>query len=181
MILLVFLAAWRFDLLFDESFSTSSWKKRVEYQQPLVYIGAGKTMGTERSHIGTVSERIMEVVSSRGDVVAVYLFGSLLNGPHTSESDVDVAILFSGELAKMEQLALQQKLSDRLGVEVDLVDLARAPVVLRMQVLRKGRKILDRNPRITTAFIVRTLFEYDDLKRIIKPIEDNILRGRIYG
>jgi hypothetical protein len=72
-------------------------------------------------------------------------------------------------------------MSDRLNVEVDLVNLAQAPVVLRMQVLRKGRKILDRNPSATTAFIVRTLFEYDDFKRIIKPVEDNILRGRIYG
>jgi predicted nucleotidyltransferase len=138
-------------------------------------------MGTERSHIGTVSERIVEVVSSRGDVVAVYLFGSLVNGPHTPESDVDIAILFARDVGKMEQLALQQELSDRLGVEVDLVDLARAPVVLRMQVLRKGRKLFDRNPSVTTSLIVRTLFEYDDLKRIIKPIEDSILRGRIYG
>jgi predicted nucleotidyltransferase len=103
-----------------------------------------------------------------------------VNGPHTSESDVDVAILFSGELAKMEQLALQQELSDRLGVEVDLVDLAHVSVVLRMQVFRKGRKLFDRNPSVTTSLIVRTLFEYDDLKRIIKPIEDNILRGRIW-
>ena len=138
-------------------------------------------MCPDRSHIETFTTRIMEALSPRADVVAVYLFGSIVNGPHTHESDVDIAILFSGNVEKTELLSLQQELSDCLGAEADLVDLGRAPVVLRMQVLKKGRKLFDRKPSVTTSLIVRTLFEYDDLKRVIKPVEDNILRGGIYG
>lgn len=138
-------------------------------------------MQAHSAHIDQLSQEIVNSLSLRKDIAAVYLFGSIVSGSGTAGSDVDVAILFSGEVAKMEQLVLQQELSDYLNTQVDLVDLAHASVVLRMQVFRKGRKLFDRNPSVTTSLIVRTLFEYDDLKRIIKPIEDNILRGRIYG
>jgi hypothetical protein len=138
-------------------------------------------MNTERLHIEKLFAAIVELLSIRNDIVAAYVFGSQVHGPRTEESDLDVGVLFSETIPKTELLSLQQEISDRLGVQTDLVDLAAAPVVLRMQVLRKGKKILDCYPSTTTAFIVRTLFEYDDLKRVIKPIEDNILHGRIYG
>jgi predicted nucleotidyltransferase len=138
-------------------------------------------MGEQSVDTEDLSVAIGQALSQRKDIISAYLFGSLVNGYETAKSDADIAVLFSGKVPKIQQLGLQQELSDCLKREVDLVDLAQAPVVLRMQVLRKGRKLFDRGLSVTTSLIVRTLFEYDDLKRIIKPIEDNILRGRIYG
>ncbi|MBM2841791.1 MAG: putative nucleotidyltransferase [Bacteroidetes bacterium] len=138
-------------------------------------------MQAQSAHIDQLSQEVVNSLSLRKDIAAVYLFGSIVSGPCTAESDADIAVLFLEKVEKGELLSLQQALSDQLGMQADLVDLAVAPVILRMQVFRKGKKLFDRNPSVTTSLIVRTLFEYDDLKRIIKPIEDSILRGRIYG
>jgi hypothetical protein len=66
-------------------------------------------------------------------------------------------------------------------MDVDVVCLNTASPILAHQVLRHGKKILVRNPRADHAFFVRTINQYDDLKRIRRPIEQQILRGRIYG
>jgi hypothetical protein len=41
--------------------------------------------------------------------------------------------------------------------------------------------VYTRDVRRVNEFFVRTINEYDDLKRVRKPIEDNILKGRIYA
>jgi len=61
------------------------------------------------------------------------------------------------------------------------VNLDDASPILRMQVLKYGIRVYTRDVRRVNEFFVRTINEYDDLKRVRKPIEDNILKGRIYA
>jgi hypothetical protein len=64
---------------------------------------------------------------------------------------------------------------------VDVVVLNNASPVIRMQVLRKGLLLINKDRRAYHEFFVNTVNEYDDLKRTRKEVEDNILRGRIYA
>jgi hypothetical protein len=50
-----------------------------------------------------------------------------------------------------------------------------------MQVLKKGILLKKASEKMYNDFFTKTIKEYNDLKRIRKPQEENILRGRIYA
>ena len=64
---------------------------------------------------------------------------------------------------------------------VDTLCLNTAGPIVAMQVLRKGRKIVERDSRRSVEFFVRTIGLYNDIKMVRRPIEQSILNGRIYG
>jgi uncharacterized protein len=68
-----------------------------------------------------------------------------------------------------------------LSRETDIVVLITASPIIRMQVLRKGKILLKRDRRAYSRFFVRTVKEYDDLKRVRAVIEKIIMHGSIYG
>ena len=69
----------------------------------------------------------------------IYLFGSRAEGQETASSDWDIAFLADKPLPLLERWQLAQQLASELGVDVDLIDLAAASTVLRMQVIANGR------------------------------------------
>jgi len=116
-------------------------------------------------------------------IVAVYLFGSFVQGRMTPESDLDVAVLFRNDavLGPMALVDLTNRLSALVGLDVDTLCLNTAGPIVAMQVLSKGRKIVERDSRRSVEFFVRTIGLYNDIKMVRKPIEQSILNGRIYG
>jgi len=134
-------------------------------------------------HAGKLAERVRQFFGDRMEVDAVYLFGSAARGELAPLSDVDLGLLYAaGFVPSFEQLGLlKTDLADALGREADLVDLGAASAILRMQVLRKGRLLLNRNPRAVNRFFVRTLNEYFDLKQVRRPIEISLSRARTDG
>lgn len=114
-----------------------------------------------------VKERLVdELRHAPAEVTAVYLFGSRSRGDARSDSDIDVAVLFSGP----DYGRLLGPLSDMSGRleraferAVDLIDLRNAPPDLVHRVLRDGELLLDRNPDERVAFEVRSRNEYFDL------------------
>jgi uncharacterized protein len=131
----------------------------------------------------TREDKIIEFFSTEPDINAVYLFGSELSRTTHMESDVDIAILFhDGYLPDIDRvLDIQDKLTSLLSRETDIVILNNASPIIRMQVFRKGKKLLERDHRAYSRFFVRTINEYDDLKRVRTVIEKKIKRGSIYG
>jgi hypothetical protein len=96
-------------------------------------------------------------------------------------SDVDIGILFGTIPNASQTNALTAELSSLLKHEVDLVVLNHASPILSMQVLKKRSLVFSRDLKIYHRFFVDTCNQYDDLKRIRKACEENILRGRIYA
>ncbi len=111
----------------------------------------------------------------------VFIFGSIVSGHMTEQSDIDIAVLFSHKLQFHEILNTKDEVCTAIGREIDLVVLNDSSPVIRMQVLKNGVLIVNKDRAIYNDFFVRTIKEYDDLKRLRKEIEENILRGRIYA
>ncbi|HEY6527754.1 MAG TPA: nucleotidyltransferase domain-containing protein [Cellvibrionaceae bacterium] len=66
--------------------------------------------------------------------MAIYAFGSRIQGNSTPDSDLDLAVLVAG-YAKPEQLwHLAQDLADLTGYPVDLLDLRAASTVMQFQI-----------------------------------------------
>lgn len=118
------------------------------------------------------------------DLVVVYLFGSIAAETATLESDVDLAVLREkGRTVDPEQRwSLRGDLSDVFGRDVDVVDLQAASTVMRMQVVRSGRVIFERDESTRLQFETTTLSMYADLNLTRRSLlEDIRKRGSIYG
>jgi len=88
-------------------------------------------------------QRLTHYLTSRTDVVAAYLYGSLAEGRASALSDIDLGILIGAELTEDRlwrvEDALAADLRRVLGIDrVDLVLLNLAPVRIRYEVITKG-------------------------------------------
>ena len=124
---------------------------------------------------------LIKDIQSIYPVAAAYVFGSAARGQMRAHSDIDLAILFEREPEAMALFELKADLTGRAGRNVDLVALNSVSPILAMQVLRYGRQILVNDSKKNAEFVVKTYTMYHDLKMVRRPIEENILRGAIYG
>src|SRR5207237_43856 len=88
-------------------------------------------------------------VVEHGEIVALYLFGSVARGTATSTSDVDVAVLLASDPPRTVEglyLGLEGAMERRLGLPVQLVVLNAAPCDLIHRVFRDGVLLLARDP-----------------------------------
>jgi Nucleotidyltransferase domain. len=120
------------------------------------------------------------------EIVAVYLFGSVLT--RDNPEDIDIAVLVDEKQLERSRYpfpylgSLISELNELgLDKEIDVVLLNSASPIICMQVLRTGKKVFERNGKAVIVFMVQAMGRYHDLKIIRKPIEQNILQGRIYG
>jgi len=116
--------------------------------------------------------RAVSLLEERLRPLAVMLYGSRASGPQSAASDFDIGVLFStGAPDAFALAAASTELEELLGGNVDLVALDDASPILRMEALRQHRLLLNRDPEHFERFVVRTLQEYFDLKRVREPIE----------
>jgi len=130
----------------------------------------------------SILRTIKTFFSLRENIAAVYLYGSHAKGQETSRSDVDIALLFSGEAPGIEdRISMTEELSRASNRDVDLVFLNEVPSILRMQVIRHGELVVCNDQSAVTRFVVSTLQEYFDLKRVRRPIEEGLKKVTVHG
>lgn len=133
--------------------------------------------------MSALEQILIDFFANRADVLSVILFGSHAKNQQTAASDVDVAVLFTPENipSAMTMIQLQQDLSDVLHQDVDLVALNSATPIFKYQIFKNGKVLTNKNPKFFTKFKIQSLFEYFDLKRTRKCIEDSLINRKIYG
>lgn len=131
----------------------------------------------------TLEQQLVSYFSDLDDIEVVYLFGSEASGLIHPESDVDIALLYRiDKIPGTDQLLqIQDDITSLIKKKTDIIVLNNASPIIRMQVLRKGKKLIEHSRSAYITFFVRTVNEYDDLKRVRSVIEKKIERGRIYG
>lgn len=114
-------------------------------------------------------------------LAAVWFFGSRASGDAGPESDLDVAFLADDPPGAVAIWDLSGELQDRVGVEVDLVDLRGATTVFQYQVVTKGERAWarDSGAALYESFI---LSERTALEEARRPLLEDIRReGRVHG
>ena len=135
-----------------------------------MHVGSPATEDDYNRAVEQLSRRIADVIGSRSDVVAAYLFGSTIRGDAHPNSDVDVAVLFDRpQPATLDapRFVLEGDLERALGKPVDLIVLNDVPVDLRIRVMREGCLLVDRVPGARIAFEVRTRNEAFDIEPVL--------------
>jgi predicted nucleotidyltransferase len=116
------------------------------------------------------------------DLVAAYLFGSRARDEAGPASDYDIAVLVGRPLDSQFRWALQEELAVLVHANVDLVDLRRASTVMRVQVLKDGRVLVDNDRSARELFEATALSDYarlnEERRQILADIRD---RGTVHG
>lgn len=118
------------------------------------------------------------LLSAIPDLVAIYRFGSTVRDTTRPDSDVDLAVLASRPVDPVERFDLAQRIAGRLGTDVDLVDLARASTVFRMQVLGDGLVLADCDRRAREEFEMLAWSDYARLQEERRPVLDVLVHER---
>lgn len=112
----------------------------------------------------TLDEIIAAVLGGAGDgLIAAYGFGSAGTDAERRDSDVDIAVLCEAPCTSID--ALRDALEVRLGKTVDLIDLRRAPAVLRKEIVLTGRRILCQDAFAADAYEAHVLSAYQKLSQ----------------
>ena len=129
----------------------------------------------------SIVKQLKTFFKDKTDAALVFLFGSFVRKQITAYSDIDIGIFFKKAPDIYEINDIKEDLSASLKRDVDVVVLNDASPILRMQVLKNGILIIERDKNDFSIFYGDTVKQYDDLKIIRRKCEDNILKGRIYA
>lgn len=140
-------------------------------------------MGTLES-IPTAAQRQHLVALLRSRVpglLAVYGFGSRVQGQARPDSDLDLAVLVAGYADVLRLWELASDLADVVGCAVDLLDLRAASTVLQYQVITTGQRwwALDGQAALYESAILSEKTALDTARAgLLADVEK---RGSVYG
>lgn len=115
------------------------------------------------------------------DALAVYAFGSRVLGAARADSDLDLAVLVAGYAEPLKLWNMAGALSERLGCEVDLLDLRAASTVMQHQVLTTGRRLWGQalEAGLFECFVLSEKLALDAARAgLVSDIEK---KGKVYG
>ena len=115
--------------------------------------------------------RLRKVCANAPQVLAVFLFGSHVDGYATPRSDIDLAIFLSESLTLSERLVLEVDLCQAVSREaLDIMHLNDASISLRFRAIR-GQLLYERTPERVSDFIQRVMFDFYDFQHVLKTYE----------
>lgn len=115
------------------------------------------------------------------DLLAVYAFGSRIDGTAGADSDLDLAVLVAGYAEPVRLWELAGELADIAGCPVDLLDLRAASTVMQHQIVTRGERWWARDARaaLYEAAILSDKTELDRARAGL--LADIARRGSVHG
>jgi hypothetical protein len=71
--------------------------------------------------IRSVLQQLYPTIKSKYEVKSLHIFGSYLHGKQTQNSDIDILVTFTSKPDLFTFIELENFLTDKLGIKVDLV------------------------------------------------------------
>lgn len=125
---------------------------------------------------------IETIIAKLPDVQAIYRYGSAGSIYERPDSDIDIAILASRIVTFQEITELVSTLMNLTGRDIDLHDLRKLPVTLRVQIVLQGTRIYCVDRVAAETYDTHTLSDYvrlnEERNLILKDIQQ---REQIYG
>jgi predicted nucleotidyltransferase len=132
---------------------------------------------------GTQEEALRQALQATPGVRLAVLFGSAARDTATDRSDLDVGVSCEGGADPGPVLEVElSRVSHR---RVDLINLDAAPPLLRFEIARDGRLLIERAPHAWVDFKARAMIDWWDwapLARMLhasalKQVREGVVRG----
>lgn len=127
-------------------------------------------------------EPIVKTLQARlPGLLAVYAFGSRIQGSANASSDLDIAVLVAGYAEATELWELSGELADLAGCAVDLLDMRAASTVMQYQIVTTGQRWWARDAQagVFEAAVLSDKTELDTARAgLLADIRE---RGSVYG
>jgi len=107
---------------------------RVDMVDDIEYI-------TDRTKIEDIKDTLIKVLK-KYKVKRAALFGSIVRGEVTEDSDIDLVIEFEGKRSLLDLVRLKLELQELLGREVDVITYRSIHPLLRERILSEQQVIL---------------------------------------
>lgn len=125
----------------------------------------------------SIDKKAKEILFRYDSIIFAYIFGSYAQKKARVCSDIDIAIYLEDNMDTDEYLELKMLLSEAFNREVDLIILNDATPLLKYEVYKNNILLFSHDKTIENKFKVRTLFEYNDIKKYLDfAYEKNISR-----
>ena len=125
---------------------------------------------------------IKTIIAELPDVLAIYRYGSAGSKYERPDSDIDIAILANHIVPFQKMTELAATLMDVTERDIDISDLQKLPVTLRVQIVLQGERIFCEDQVAAETYDTHTLSDYvrlnEERRYILKDIQQ---RERIYG
>ncbi len=93
------------------------------------------------NEIEEIKGKIIEALGKHG-VRRASLFGSVVTGEATANSDIDILVEFEGRKSLLDLVGLKMELEDLLGKKVDVLTYESLHPLLRERILKEQEAIL---------------------------------------
>ena len=131
--------------------------------------------------LGSRGPIVTSICAKFPQTLAIYAFGSQVQGTAGPASDLDLAVLVAGYADPLVLWDLAANLADLAGCPVDLLDLRAASTVMQYQVITTGQRLWDSGLQ-AGLFECYVLSEKTALDTARAPLMADIkATGRIYG
>ncbi len=114
--------------------------------------------------------KIIEVIKSHPNVIAIYLFGSHAKGEATPLSDIDIAVILENPTSESEA-----DIGSLSSPEIDVVLFHRLPLHIKYEVFKYGKEIFVRDEEKLLEIKLKIMREYLDTARMYKMISSEVL------
>lgn len=114
-----------------------------------------------------IAKKCRDTLIKYETIIFAYIFGSFVQNKLKAGSDIDIAIYLEEDLGADIYIEIKNTLSDDIKREVDLVILNEAPPLLKYEIYKNNLLLFTRNKTIESNQKVKTLFQYNDMKRYL--------------
>lgn len=121
----------------------------------------------------TLQHQINQALSAFPDLKLVVLFGSMVRGAETPDSDLDLAVQATSPLTVDQKMGITEALALEFNGPVDLIDLHTVGQPLLSEIIAEGKRIKGSNED-WAQLIFRNIMDNEDFV----PLQKRILRER---
>lgn len=112
-------------------------------------------------------EKCKDILIEYENIIFAYIFGSYVQGKIREDSDIDIAIYLEDNIDTETYLEIKMDLTKICKRQIDLIMLNNATPLLKYEIYKNNILLFSRDKSIETNYKVRTLFEYNDIKRYL--------------
>lgn len=112
-------------------------------------------------------KKCKDILIGYENIIFAYIFGSYVQGKMRPDSDIDIAIYSEKKLDSETYLEIKMDLTDACKREIDLIILNDANPLLKYEIYKNNILLFTRDNVLETSYKIKTLFEYNDVKRYL--------------